>query len=598
MKSGCSESDQMPVVIVGHVDHGKSTVIGRLLADTGSLPKGKLDEVKERCARSARPFEYAFLLDALKDEQAQGITIDSARTFFRTGKRRYMVVDAPGHIDFLKNMVTGAAQAEAALLVIDAHEGIKENSLRHGYLLSMLGVRQIAVVVNKMDLVGYSHKTYDGIVSRYGSFLKNIGITPKAFIPACAREGENIAARSGAMAWYAGPTVLEQLDLFEPPVSLASAPFRFPVQDVYKFTEEGDERRIVAGTIQSGSIRVGDAVTFFPSGGRSRVASVEEFNAPARSEAHAGRAPGFTLTTQVYIKPGELMAKDGELPPKVSNRFRANIFWMGKNPLIKGKYYKLKVAAARVHVQVHEIVTVIDALELSALGAREQVDTYDVAEVILESAKPVAFDLAAELVTTGRFVIVDDYEISAGGVILEALAADDVLIKGHTAKREFSWVRGMPVETRSRHYAHKPVVVFLTGPRKMDKISIAKDLEMRLVDEGRKAYFLGIANIRRGLNTDIIVSAGEHDEHLRRLGELARIMFDAGLIFIATASDLDGFDIKMLRDLSHPADSLVVLLDDAMPEAYRPDLLLDPGQLPAESAGLVISLLRKKGYIS
>lgn len=588
----------MPVVIVGHVDHGKSTVIGRLLSDTGSLPKGKLDEVRDRCARSARPFEYAFLLDALKDEQSQGITIDSARSFFKTDKRRYLIFDAPGHIDFLKNMVTGASQAEAALLVIDAHEGIKENSLRHGYLLSMLGVRQIAIIVNKMDLINYDKKIFDDIVSRYETFLQNVGIKTDIFIPTCAREGENIATRSHNMKWYKGPTVLEQLGLFGPKVTSKSDPFRFPVQDIYKFTEEGDDRRIISGTVQSGSVKVGDDVIFYPSGKKSKIASIEEFNAPSRKIAHCGLAIGFTLDAQLFVKPGDLMVKECESLPKVTNRFRANIFWMGKDPLIKGKNYKLKISSTRVHVQVHEIVTVIDALELSALGSREQVNTYDVAEVILETTKPVAFDLAAELEATGRFVIVDDYEISAGGVILEALAADDVLVKGHAAKREFSWVKGMPAQSRAYHYHNKPIIIYLSGPRKMDKISIAKDLEVRLVSEGYKAYFLGIGNIRHGLNIDMVLSAEDRDEHIRRLGEISRIMYDAGLIFIATASDLDEFDVKILKDLSCPAESIFIILDESIPENFKPDLLLNPAEARSHAIDRIISLLKKKGIFS
>src|SRR5262245_23808091 len=206
--------ERVHVVIAGHVDHGKSTVIGRLLADSGSLPEGKLDQVRALCARTARPFEYAFLLDALKDEQAQGITIDAARVFFRTARRDFLLLDAPGHIEFLRNMVTGASRAEAALLVIDAHEGVQENSRRHGYLLSMLGLRQVAVLINKMDLQGFSEAAFARTCAEYGAFLGRIGVTATCFVPVAARGGDNIAARSPAMPWYAGPTVLEVLEGF------------------------------------------------------------------------------------------------------------------------------------------------------------------------------------------------------------------------------------------------------------------------------------------------------------------------------------------------------------------------------------------------
>ncbi|MFW6313705.1 MAG: GTP-binding protein, partial [Spirochaetota bacterium] len=265
----------MQMVIVGHVDHGKSTIVGRLLADTGSLPDGKLDAVRASCERNSKPFEYAFLIDALKDEQSQGITIDSARVFFKTPARDYIIIDAPGHIEFLKNMVTGASRAEVAFLVIDAHEGIQENSRRHGYLLSMLGVRQLAVIVNKMDLVDYDQKVFRRIVRRYRRFLRSIDIDAERvdFIPVSGMNGDNVVARSPKMEWYEGATVVKQLDSFRKEADVAELPFRMPVQGVYKFTKYGDARRIIAGTINTGTISVGDEIVFYPSGKRSRLRS-------------------------------------------------------------------------------------------------------------------------------------------------------------------------------------------------------------------------------------------------------------------------------------------------------------------------------------
>lgn len=201
--------EDMNIVIVGHVDHGKSTLMGRLLADTGSLPEGKLEQVKETCRRNSKPFEYAFLLDALKDEQSQGITIDTARCFFKTEKRDYIILDAPGHIEFLKNMITGASRAEAALLMIDAKEGVQENSRRHAYMLSMLGIRQIAVVINKMDLVDYDEGVFERVKAEYLEFLKQINVTPKVVVPASSFMGENIIQQSDKMPWYDGMCILE-----------------------------------------------------------------------------------------------------------------------------------------------------------------------------------------------------------------------------------------------------------------------------------------------------------------------------------------------------------------------------------------------------
>ena len=248
--------EQMNVVIVGHVDHGKSTVIGRLLADTGALPDGRLEQVRDLCRRTARPFEYAFLLDALKDQQAQGITIDAARCFFKSASRDYIIIDAPGHVEFLKNMVSGASRAEAALLVIDAKEGVRENSRRHGFLLSMLGIPQLVVLVNKMDLAGYDAGAFQRIRTEYEAFLQGIGVRAQAFVPVSDFHGDNLVTPSEAMPWYDGPSVLQVIDGFTRAAPPAERPFRLPVQDVYKFTEDGDDRRIFAGTVAAGGASV------------------------------------------------------------------------------------------------------------------------------------------------------------------------------------------------------------------------------------------------------------------------------------------------------------------------------------------------------
>src|SRR2546425_11087470 len=204
--------EQLKIVIVGHVDHGKSTFVGRLFHDTGSLPEGKLDQLREIAERRGMQFEWAFLMDGLQAERDQNITIDTAQIWFRTPKRQYVIIDAPGHKEFLKNMITGAANAEAALLLIDAHEGVQENSRRHGYLLNLLGIRQIAVLVNKMDLENYSQARFDQIEQEYRAYLKQIGVEPKIFIPIAAKHGDNIASRGPNTPWWQGPTVVETLD--------------------------------------------------------------------------------------------------------------------------------------------------------------------------------------------------------------------------------------------------------------------------------------------------------------------------------------------------------------------------------------------------
>ena len=447
--------NQMNIVIVGHVDHGKSTVVGRVLADTGSLPQGKLDAIKAQCERNARPFEYAFLLDALKDEQSQGITIDTARCFFKTEKRHYIVIDAPGHIEFLKNMISGAARAEAALLIIDADEGIQENSRRHGFMLGLLGITQVTVLVNKMDLVGYSQSVFDKLVVDYSEILKQSGVNPTSFIPVSAREGDLIVGQSDNLPWYTGPSVLDQLDAFTAEPAPTQQAFRMPVQDVYKFTEQGDSRRIITGTIASGVISVGDTVTFFPSGKSTTVASIECFNAPVKTSAVAGEATGVTLATQLYIKAGDIMTKAGELPIKTGTQLRVRLFWMGRSPMILDKKYKFKLCTTRVQGYLTHIEHVLDASTL-VQSAKPCINRHDVATAIITVDYPISFDCVSDLKHTSRFVIVDGYDIVGGGIIADAIdTAESDRIDQHRQARNTQWL--------SHSDATQKPVIIITG---------------------------------------------------------------------------------------------------------------------------------------
>src|SRR5215469_12297996 len=271
-----NREEQLKLVVVGHVDHGKSTFIGRLMHDTGSLPEGRLEQLQQAAARRGTPFEWANLMDALQAERDQNVTIDTAQIWFKTRKRQYVIIDAPGHKEFLKNMVTGAAEAHAALLLIDALEGIQENTRRHSYFLSLLGIGQVAVLVNKMDLANYSQRKFERIETEYRQWLSNAGVVPKIFIPVAAKHGENIVSRSTNMPWWDGPTAVEALDEFEVPTRRDDQPLRFPIQDVYRF----DERRILAGRIESGAIKVGDRLVFSPSNKVSTVKTIERWNTP------------------------------------------------------------------------------------------------------------------------------------------------------------------------------------------------------------------------------------------------------------------------------------------------------------------------------
>ncbi len=538
----------MNIVVVGHVDHGKSTIIGRLMADTGSLPEGKLEQVRETCRRNAKPFEYAFLLDALKDEQAQGITIDLARCFFKTEKRNYTILDAPGHIEFLKNMITGAARAEAALLVIDAGEGIKENSRRHGYMLSLLGIKQVVILINKMDLVNYNEGVYQEIKHEYSQFLNEIGIKPNQFIPVCGMAGSNIALKSKEMPWYRSKTVLEMLDLFEEEKSAEDKPFRMPVQGVYKFTRGGDNRRIICGTVESGSMQVGDEVVFYPSGKTSRIKTIEAFNAPRQNQASAGYATGFTLTDQIFIARGEIATIAGQPKPGITSRIKANIFWLGREPLVKDKTYLLKIGTAKIEAILEKVLRVIDASTLTD-SEKDYLEKHDVGECILTLEKDIAFDPPDLLVQNSRFVMVDNYEISGGGLVLEALPDIYQETREKVHLRHIKWERGYITEDeRAERYNQKPTLILITGKKETGRKQLAKALEKKLFEEGKLVYFYSMGNLLYGVDADIKAKLlNNKHEHFRRLAEVANIMLDAGVILIVSVIELTREDQQQLQ---------------------------------------------------
>jgi len=580
----------MNIVFVGHVDHGKSTLLGRLLHDTGNIPKGKLEEIKERCRKNSKAFEYAFLLDALKDEQSQGITIDTARCFFTSKKRDYILIDAPGHIDFLKNMVSGAARADAAVLVIDAHEGIQENSKRHGYLLSMLGIKQAAVCVNKMDMAKYSEKKFEDIKKEFSAFLSKIDVKPKAFIPVSAREGDNVANRSKKMNWYKGMTLLQTLDSFIEAKKLDKKPFRMPVQDIYKFTDLGDDRRLIAGRIEEGSVSAGDDIIFYPSLKRSKIKSIEMFNSPEMKSFGSGLSTSFTLTKEVYVQPGEIMCKTKEKSaPQCGHAFHANIFWMGKEPLVANKEYKLKLGTAKTYAKVKSVNRVLDASSLKVNVAKLQVDRHEVAECTIETIRPIAFDAISDCEATGRFVLVDSYEIAGGGIITGASKNGRPELKEKVQMRDIKWVKsGIKASKRLAKYGHKPQLILITGKRNENKIRIARKLEELLSNKGYPAYYIGIRSVIYGVDSDIRSAERYREEHLRRFAEVLNILLDAGLTVIATASDLHEDDIEKIKTIIEIHKITVALVGDNYFVENLVDLEIPKDREPIDAARTIL----------
>jgi bifunctional enzyme CysN/CysC len=531
------------VVFVGHVDHGKSTLIGRILNDTDSLPEGKIEMVKKASAEEGMEFEFAFVLDALLEEQSQNITIDTTEIRFNTKQRKYIIIDAPGHKEFLKNMITGASRADAAVLVIAANEGVQEQSRRHAYLLSLLGIRQLIVVVNKMDLAEFSEERFSEIEKQYQKFLGELGLEARVFVPESAKSGENVASRGKKMKWHHGPTVLEALDLLESQKDDVDLPLRFCVQDVYRF----DERRIIAGRIETGKLRVGDELVFSPANKTSKVHSIEEWDGNGGQEAIAGDSVGITLTEQIFVERGYVASHQTETPIE-ANRVHADVFWIVREPMRIGHVYDLRLATQEVKCEIASIDSVMDSSTLeSSTDKRDQLERNEVGRLTIQTRSPLVIDNHDRIPNLGRFVIVDDGAICGGGTIFGGVYTDRTVAKS----KNIFWVEGkITAQARAARTGHRGAVVWFTGLSGAGKSTIAQALERELFGRGMHTYVLDGDNIRHGLNSNLGFSPEDRFENIRRVSEVAKLMADSGVIAITAFISPYRMDRRRAREIA------------------------------------------------
>ena len=514
-------ADMVRVVMVGHVDHGKSTLLGRLFYETDSLPEGRYEAIQEMCRRRGMPFEWAFLTDSLQAERDQGVTIDTTQIAFKTKKRPYMLIDAPGHLEFLRNMITGAATSDAAFLLIDAKEGIQQQTRRHARLLAMLAVEQFFVVMNKMDLVNFDQKIYRQLKSEMEVILQELGMTARGFIPLSAREGDGVAEASKRMSWYQGKNLLAALDDFTPPRSKDKLPLRLMVQDIYKF----DERRIIAGRVEQGTVRVGDEVLFLPSGLQGRVHRLEQWSSRKTEplqQVRAGGCFGMTLRQQIFVERGHIGCHKKE-SPAMTHELTARLFWLGKEPLRQGACYDAVFGTARHQVEVLDIYD-YDEAGHKASSAVPQLPTHAIADVGLRSTGYVVYDQGA------RFIVRNGYEIAGGGLVLDGVS----LPQEHGEKKHI-FVAHTRVKDDDRHKrnGHKGGVFWLTGLSGSGKSTIATELERQLFVKGYQVFMLDGDNLRHGLNEDLDFSAASRRENIRRAGAVAALMEQAGMVVLA-----------------------------------------------------------------
>ena len=534
---------QVRIVIVGHVDHGKSTLVGRLLHETGSLPEGKLEMLKAVSERRGMPFEWSFLLDALQTERDQGITIDTTQIRFRTNSRDIVLIDAPGHAEFLRNMITGASQADGAVLIIDALEGVRDQTRRHGYLLHLLGIKQVAVVVNKMDRVDFGKARFDEIAAEISAHLTGLGVTPSAIIPISARDGDGVAERTPRIAWYHGPTVVEALDALEPARPLERLALRLPVQAIYKF----DDRRIVAGRIESGHLAAGDEIVIMPAGKIAKIKTVESWPlTPVAGKLGAGRSVGITLDRELFVERGDVIAHAGSTP-RDTRRIHARIFWLHDKPLSAGDQILVRLGNKETRARVVAIEKAVDPGDLAST-VNTAIARNHVGEIDISLSEPIAADAHSDNPRTGRLVIEVSGRIAGGGLVLSvdagrrAVPVDIVPVE--------SALRPHEISARHRHYG---AVVWLTGLPGSGKSTLARALERRLFSRGGSPILLDGDTLRAGLNSDLGFSAKDRSENIRRLAEVATHLAKNGHIAIVAAVSPSRDDRAIARRIADSA---------------------------------------------
>jgi len=519
-------AEPLQLAVVGHVDHGKSTLIGRLLHELSLLPIGKADELRAVSERRGVAIEWSFALDAFQAERDQAVTIDTTRVWLRLPQCNIAVIDVPGHREFLANMVSGAADAEAALLVVDANEGMQEQTRRHTYLLRLLGLEQIAVVVNKLDLVEFSEARFRELEAAVRHFLAELGLTPRLVLPISARHGDNLTAPSANLLWYRGPTLIEALQTLEARPSRQAQALRLPIQDVYR----QDDKRILVGRIESGRLAVGDTLLFSPSNKLARIKSLEAWNARQSAHARAGQSVGITLDRPLFVERGEIASHQQDAP-HLTNVLHATLFWLGVTPLTAGQQLRLEVATAEALVTVEAVERVIDTDTL-APEPTEIVRRDQVAEVVLRSRALLALDEHTSLPRTGRFVLRANGETVAGGL---------ASLRGHPNQRRVVGLKPenlTPVDhkvtrtSRAERFGHRGGILWFTGLSGAGKSTLAMAVEQHLFRKGYSVYVLDGDNVRSGLNANLGFSPEDRVENIRRVGEVAALFADAGVLCI------------------------------------------------------------------
>ena len=554
--------DRLRFITCGSVDDGKSTLIGRLLHDTRGLfadQVATLEVDSRRHGTQGEGIDYALLVDGLSAEREQGITIDVAYRFFGTPRRSFIVADCPGHEQYTRNMATGASTADLAVVLVDARKGVLTQTRRHSYICALLGIDQVVLAVNKMDLVGYDRAAFDAIAAEYRAPAASLGIGTVTAIPVAALHGDNLLAGSDRTPWYRGPSLLDALEAAPIPEPGSDVPMRLPVQWVNR---PNQDFRGFVGTLASGTARAGDEVVVLPSGRRTRIDQVLDADGRA-GEGRAGQAVTLTLADEVDVARGDVIAAADDAP-EVADQFAAHVLWMDGQPLLPGRSYWLKLGAATVGATVTEIKHNVDVNTQAQLAARH-LELNEVAYCNIELDRPVAFEPYARNAALGGFILIDR--------LSNATAAAGTLDFALRRAGNIHWQHlDVDRQARARSLGQSPRCVWFTGLSGSGKSTLANLVDKRLHALGRHAFILDGDNVRHGLNRDLGFTDEDRVENIRRVAEVARLMTEAGLIVLVSFISPFRAERRMARSLFGEGEFIEVFVDTPLAVAESRDV--------------------------
>jgi len=549
-------------ITCGSVDDGKSTLIGRLLYDSKLIYEDQLASIEKDSKKSGTQgdkIDLALLVDGLAAEREQGITIDVAYRFFSTDKRKFIVADTPGHVQYTRNMATGASTADVAVLLIDARYGVQEQTRRHAFIVSLLGVKHVVVAINKMDLNDFDQSIYNDIEVDFREFSKDLGFTDITCIPMSALDGDNVTIRSAKSDWYKGPTLMEYLEEVDVDKAALDAPFRLPVQWVNR---PNLDFRGFSGTIASGTVEVGDEIIVIPSGKRSTVKEIVTYDGN-REIAREDMAVTLTLNDEIDISRGDIICKKDN-PSEQADQFQAHVLWMSENEMFPGRQYLLKTGNKTVPASILKLKHRVDINDFSEVAVNT-LALNEVGVATLSLSAPIAFDAYNDNRNTGSFILIDRQTNETVGVGMLDYAlrrASNVVWQDLDVNKN----------VRAEQKNQKPALLWFTGLSGSGKSTIANLVEKRLLDLNRHTYTLDGDNVRHGLNRDLNFSKADRVENIRRIGEVAKLMVDAGLITMASFISPYRAERQLARDLLEEGEFIEIFVNTPLEVAEARDV--------------------------